>query len=343
MSTSARAAEPAVRDYTPEDLRQAVALLSHAPEVTVLGHVNPDPDAFGSAIALGLALRERGARVRVSFGAPEEVPPSLAVLNSGDLFVPAAAVPASAPLVVTVDCANLDRLATLVDLPAATVAAGGQVLVIDHHLSNTRFGTHNLVDVTAESTTVIVLRLIDELGATLTEPVARAVYAGLLTDTSSFRRARPSTHQIAARLLSAGVDPNATGRALTDTHPFTRLRMLSSVLGRAELEPAAAHGLGLVHTSVRLDDLLGLPAEEAESVIDIVRSSSEAEVAAVLKQAGPRLWTGSLRAVGRIDVNAAASAFGGGGHRFAAGFTAEGALADVQDRLRAALAVAPLV
>jgi phosphoesterase RecJ-like protein len=329
--------------YSPSDLQAAVRLLADAREVTVLGHVNPDPDAFGSAIALGLALRERGARVRVSFGAPEELPASLAVLNASDLFVPASRVPATAALLVTVDCANLDRLATLVDLPAATVAAGGAVLVVDHHLSNTRFGTHNLVDLTAESTTVIVLRLIDELGATLTEPVARAIYAGLLTDTSSFRRARPATHEIAARLLAAGVDPNAVGRALTDTHPFNRLRMLSAVLGRAELEPDAAHGLGLVHTSVHLDDLAGLPAEEAESVIDIVRSSSEAEVAAVLKQIGPARWSGSLRAVGGIDVNAAAASFGGGGHRFAAGFTVDGSLAEVQDRLRAALAAAPLV
>ncbi len=335
--------EPVVDGYTQQDLCQAVELLAAAEEVTVLGHLNPDPDAFGSAIALGLALKERGARVRVSFGAPEELPASLAVLNSGDLFVPASAVPATASLLVTVDCANPDRLAGLADLPRSTVAAGGQVLVIDHHLSNSRFGTHNLVDVAAESTTVIVLRLIDALGATLTEPLARAVYAGLLTDTGSFRRARPSTHEIAARLLAAGVDPSATGRALTDTHPFARLRMLSSVLGRAVLEPEAARGLGLVHTSVQLADLVGLPAEEAESVIDIVRSSSEAEVAAVLKQAGPNRWTGSLRAVGRLDVNSAASAFGGGGHRFAAGFTTEGTLTEVQDRLRAALAAAPLV
>jgi phosphoesterase RecJ-like protein len=330
--------------YTEQELRSAVQLLADARDVTVLGHLNPDPDAFGSMVALGLALRQRGATVRVSFGSPDELPPSLAVLDPGELYVPASVLPSGAPgLLVTVDCASLGRLDGLVDLPAATVAAGGEVLVVDHHMSNTRFGTHQLVDVTAESTTVIILRLIDELGVELTEPIARAVYAGLLTDTSSFRRAKPATHQVAARLIAAGVDPDATGRALIGTHPFGRLRMLAAVFGRAVFDPAAAQGLGVVFTSVLIEDMVGLPAEEAESVIDIVRTSGEAEVAAVLKQVGPTRWTGSLRAVGHLDVNAAATTFGGGGHRFAAGFSAEGTLDEVRDRLFAALAAAPLV
>ncbi len=219
--------------YREQELRSAVELLAGARDVTVLGHLNPDPDAFGSMVALGLALRQRGATVRVSFGSPDALPPSLAVLDPGEIYLPASQLPAEAPgLLVTVDCASLGRLDGLADLPKATVAAGGAVLVVDHHLSNTRFGTHHLVDVSAESTTVIVLRLIDALGVELTEPMARAVYAGLLTDTSSFRRAKPVTHEIAARLIAAGVDPDATGRALIGTHPFARLRMLAAVLGR---------------------------------------------------------------------------------------------------------------
>lgn len=330
--------------YTEQEFKAALALLAGARDVTVLGHLNPDPDAFGSMVALGLALRALGATVRVSFGSPDELPPSLSVIDPGDLYVPASQLPDQAPgLLVTVDCASLGRLDGLVGLPQRTIEAGGPVLVVDHHMSNTRFGTHHLVDVTAESTTVIILRLIDGLGVELTEPIARAVYAGLLTDTSSFRRAKPSTHELAARLIAAGVDPDKTGRALIGTHPFGRLRMLAAVFGRATYDPEAAQGLGVVFTSVLTEDMAGLPAEEAESVIDTVRGSGEAEVAVVLKQAGPASWVGSLRAVGHLDVNAVASVFGGGGHRFAAGFSTEGTLDEVRERLFAALATAPLV
>ena len=90
-------------------------------------------------------------------------------------------------------------------------------------------------------------------------------------------------------------------------------------------------------------DAAGLRPEDVESVINIVRSTREAEVAAVLKEAGPDEWTGSLRAVGRLDVSAAAVALGGGGHRLAAGFTTHGTADEVMARLRAALDAAPLI
>jgi phosphoesterase RecJ-like protein len=115
------------------------------------------------------------------------------------------------------------------------------------------------------------------------------------------------------------------------------------VLRRARLEPAAARGLGLVHTTVRLTDAAQLRSEEVESVIDLVRTASEAEVAAVLKEVGPGRWSVSLRAKQHIDVSAAAIVLGGGGHRLAAGFTAVGAEDEVLAALRTALDTAPLI
>jgi bifunctional oligoribonuclease and PAP phosphatase NrnA len=321
----------------------AAAILADATDVTLFGHINPDADAFGSAIGLALALRDRGATVRVSFGEPNEVPESLRGLDSAGLYVPAADLPPTPSTLVVLDTGSLDRLGPLADRVAATRDAGGDVVVIDHHVSNTHFGTLNIVDDRAEATAALVLRLLDELGTTLTEPVARALYAGLLTDTSSFRRATPNTHRAVARLLDAGVDGQAVARPLLDTHSFGWLGMLARVLARAELDPAAARGLGLVHTSVRSADAAGLRPEDVESVINIVRATEEAEVAAVLKQIGPTTWTGSMRAVGRLNVSAAAVALGGGGHRLAAGFTVQGTESEVLARVKAALAEAPLI
>lgn len=326
-----------------QGLRAAAAVLADARDVTLFGHVNPDADAFGSAIGLGRALADRGAAVRVSFGAPAEVPESLRGLDSAGLFVPFDAVPPVPATLVVLDTGSIDRLGPLADRVAATRDAGGDVVVIDHHVSNTRFGTLNVVDDRSEATASLVLRLLDAMDVRLTEPVARALYAGLLTDTSSFRRATPATHTAAARLLAAGVDGASVARPLLDAHPFGWLGMLSAVLGRAELDPSAAQGLGLVSTTISLADAAGLRAEDVESVINIVRSTREAEVAAVLKQAGPDEWVGSLRAAGRIDVSAAAVALGGGGHRLASGFTAYGSASQVWTRLRAALDTAPLL
>jgi bifunctional oligoribonuclease and PAP phosphatase NrnA len=319
------------------DLRAAAGVLATATDVTLLAHVNPDADALGSALALGLALRRRGTRVRVSFGSPAEVPASLRPLDTEGLLVPADALPPVPGLLVALDTGSKARLGRLAPMVDATMAAGRPVLVVDHHAGNDGFGTHHVIDDRVEATAVLVLALLDELAVPLSADVARCLYAGLMTDTSSFRRATPATHATAARLIEAGVEPSALARELVDTHPFAWLRMLATVLGRARLDADGAGGLGLVHTTVYLSDMDGVGLEEVESVVDIVRTTAEAEVAVVLKETGPNLWSGSLRAVSRVDVRAAAAQLGGGGHRLAAGFTTEGTATEIMTRLRAAL------
>ncbi|MGH3721911.1 MAG: DHH family phosphoesterase [Pseudonocardiaceae bacterium] len=327
------------RERWGRELQTAAALVGSATDVTLVAHVHPDADALGSALALGLALRQRGAAVRVSFGAPARTPESLRGLDVADLIVAPEQVPARPELLVALDTGSRSRLGCLSD----RVDTAGAVLVIDHHATNERFGTHHLVDPGAEATVVLVLELLDALAVRLDEPMARCLYAGLFTDTSGFRRADPGTHLLAARLLAAGVDPDALTRELQDTHPFGWLAVLGSVLSRARLEPAAARGLGLVHTTVLLADLADLRDEEVGGVVDLVRAISEAEVAVVLKELGPDRWSVSLRAKQRLDVSAAAAEFGGGGHRLAAGFATDGTAEAILDALRAALHRAPLM
>lgn len=330
-------------DRISEAVETAASKLATASDVTLFGHVNPDADALGSALALGRALRKRGATARVSFGHPEETPHSLRELDSDGLVVPASEIPAAPPVLVVCDTGSLERLGRLSDRVDETIAAGGDVIVIDHHVANSCYGTVRVVDETAEATVLIVLRLLDQLGVELDLPIARCLYAGLVTDTRSFRYVRADTHRVAARLLEAGVDPDATTRTLMDTHPFGFIDMLASVLGRASLEPDEARGLGFVHATVFREQSEGLQNEDLDGVIDIIRTADEAEVAAVLKEIEPGHWTVSLRADSRIDVGHAAAACGGGGHRLASGFTAQGDEASILEGLRKALAAAPLL
>ncbi|ONI70459.1 phosphoesterase [Actinosynnema sp. ALI-1.44] len=319
------------------DLDSAVELLRTATDVTLLAHVNPDADALGSALALGLALHRRGATVRVSFGSPDTVPETLLPLDYAGLLVPARAVPEVAPLVIALDTGSVARLGELGDRVANTIAAGGNVLVVDHHASNTYYGTHHFVDDTAVATAALVAALLDALEVELDSELATCVYAGIVTDSGSFRRATPETHQLAARLLAAGVDPDKTARELMEEHPFTFLPMLSTVLGRAKLDKAAAGGRGVVYTYVTLEDSANVRPEEIESVVEIVRSAREAEVAVVFKEMQPLSWTVSLRSVSDVDVKDVATALGGGGHRRAAGYSAEGPIEPLIEALLATL------
>jgi bifunctional oligoribonuclease and PAP phosphatase NrnA len=323
----------------PIRLEEAVEMLTAARQVVLLAHVNPDADALGSALALGLALHRRGAEVQVSFGAPERPAESLRDLDVDGLVVSAQEVVAAPEMLVVLDTGSVDRLGPLAD----RAETSGTTLVIDHHVSNSGFGTYYYVDPRAEATAVMVLHLLDAMDAPVDLATARCLYAGLVTDTRNFRAASPDTHAMAARLLVAGVDAEAVTRPLLDTHPFSWLSMLSAVLATARLEVGEARGLGLVHALVERDYVDGGRQEEVESVIDVLRTTAEAEVAVVLKQVGEHRWTANMRSKGGLDVAAAASALGGGGHRVASGFTLDGDAPAILDRVRRALAEAPLL
>jgi bifunctional oligoribonuclease and PAP phosphatase NrnA len=327
---------------TEAEWSRAVKILDGAQAVCLACHVRPDGDALGSMLAVAHALRGRGPRVVASFGdSPFEIPSILRFLPGAELLSPPDHFPGRPPVMVTFDAASPDRLGLL----EPNAAAADELIVLDHHASNTSFGTVNLVDPGAAATAVLACELIDRIGTELSRDIALGLYAGLVTDTGSFRYPTTSArvHQMAARLLGTGIEPGVVARELWDRSPFGFLGLLSAALGRAKLEPATAAGHGLVWTTVTRGDRAGhrLRFEVAESVIDVVRRTDEADVAVVLKEDDDGRWQVSIRSKGAVNVGAACVALGGGGHPLAAGFTADGTPAEVIARLRDTLAAGP--
>lgn len=309
-------------------------LLAGASTLAVICHVHPDADTIGAGLALAMVLRRRGKTVEVSFARPATLPQSLQSLPGGELLVSPDAMRRDVDMVVTVDVSSADRLGELRE----SATAAPELLVIDHHASNQLFGTANFVDPSADSTTMMVAELLDVWGEPIDADVAHCLYAGLATDTGSFRWASARAHRLAARLVDAGVDGAAVIRTVMDTHPFDWLPMLSRVLSQARLLPDAAGGRGLVYAVVDHAEWTAARPEEVESIVDIVRTTAQAEVAAVFKETEPGCWAVSMRAKSAVDVSAVACCFGGGGHRLAAGYTATGGAQNVAAALVAALA-----
>ncbi|WP_299558623.1 bifunctional oligoribonuclease/PAP phosphatase NrnA [uncultured Mycolicibacterium sp.] len=314
------------------DAAAAADLLAGAGTVVIVAHVHPDADTIGAGLGLALVLERLGKPVQVSFAEPAQLPESLRSLPGGHLLVAPRDVRRDADLVVTVDVPSRNRLGALREL----AGPGRRVLVIDHHDSNQLFGTHNFVDPGADSTTMLIADLLDAWDQPIDTAVAHCLYAGLTTDTGSFRWASARAHRLAARLMATGLDNAAISRTLMDTHPFAWLPMLSRVLGSARLEQQAAGGRGLVYAVVPHEEWRNARPEEVESIVDIVRTTAEAEVAAVFKEIEPGHWSVSMRSKA-FDISVIAGGFGGGGHRLAAGYSADGSAADVVAALRTAL------
>jgi phosphoesterase RecJ-like protein len=324
------AAVTAVRDLPPDG------------SVLLICHVNPDGDALGSMLGFGLGLRRLGVRhLQATFpgaaGDRPEVPEPFQALPGLDLLVSDDRASADPDLVVCFDVAAESRLGALVDRLDRTPAS----VVLDHHASNTWFGQIHLVDPSAAATSVVAVQLLDRLGVPLDAEIAECLYVALATDTGSFKfdMTTPAVHELAARLLGTGIRPGEISRRVFDTRPFGAVKLYGEVLGRAELEPAAAGGVGLVWTYATLEDLRRHDQRPyvLEGLIDSVRCAAEADVSCVVKQVADDEWAVSLRSKGAVDVGRVAVALGGGGHRLAAGFTGRGSVAEVMAQIRAQL------
>lgn len=319
---------------------RVLALLDGADEVALACHLNPDGDALGSMLGLGLALRARGVRAVASFGGGD-VPPTYRMLPGLELVVAPENFPPAPAVLVTLDTSSRERLGDL----EPVVDKADEVLIIDHHIRGDDFGTVALVDPRAAATAAVVEELVRRLGVPLTPDIATCLYTGLTTDTGSFKYASttPAVHQLAARLLATGIRHDVISRRIWDTNPVGYLRVLGRALERVQVETDAVGGLGLVWTETTVEDLreTGLLLAEIEGIIDVVRTVDTAEVAVVCKGDVDGTLKVSTRSKGRIDVGAVCEALGGGGHRFAAGLTSYAEVDATIGRIRDALATAP--
>jgi bifunctional oligoribonuclease and PAP phosphatase NrnA len=321
----------------PAEWAALVEALRGSSRTLLLGHISPDADALGSALAVGLALRKAGHDVTVSFGdEPFVVSRALRSLPGQELITPAVKIRGHFDVVVSFDAASVERLGLLEPL----TRSAGVFACLDHHASNQGFAQINIIDVSAPATAVLALELIDRLELPLTRDVAAALYAGLSTDTGSFRfvSTTPDTHRVAARLIETGMEHHLVARAMYDDEDFASVRLLGAGLARATLDSEALGGLGVVWTCITAQErrAAGAGLEQVERVIDQLRITTEAEVAIVLKQGDDLLWRASVRSKGAIDVGAAMMLIAGGGHRYAAGATLDG---DLESATRQVLTV----
>jgi phosphoesterase RecJ-like protein len=309
-------------DVATSDLERVSEELRTRDRFLLTAHEGPDGDALGSLLGLHKVLTQLG-KDSVMFMAAKEFP-----LPVEYRFLPLEEVFHEPPAdmadrtVIFLDCGNVDRV------PVDWLTAGGNdVINIDHHHDNTRFGDINLVEVGASCTAEIVYDLARLLEAKITPEIASALYVGLITDTGKFmyENTNAHTHRVAADLIEAGVDVDDTYRRLYEHVPLEKLRLVSRAL-----DGITSHCDGALAISyITLDDYeaTGAGEEMTEGLIDNLRSIDGVKVAAVIRDLGNRGRAArkvSLRSsAGEVDVSAIARLNGGGGHKRAAGFSTD--------------------
>ena len=313
-------------------LERAATAIDQAALVALACHVTPDGDALGSMLAMHLLCKSQGKPSVASWPEPFVVAPHYAYLPGLDSMTKPADFPKQPAVMVTFDCGSLDRLNEL----AEPARESSELIVVDHHATNDRYGTINLLDSDAAASAVLVYKLAKRLGWPLTRDVAICLYTGIVTDTGRFQYSNtsPEVLEIATELSRFDLPIADMSRQLFEEHRFAYLQLVATVLQRAELDTEHR----FVYAWITAADLerFGVEMDEAEGLIDLVRRTAEADVSCVLKES-PEGTKVSLRSVTDFDVAAVAMRFGGGGHRAAAGFTDLRPVPDVVEAIRAEL------
>ncbi|MBO4365897.1 MAG: DHH family phosphoesterase [Eggerthellaceae bacterium] len=294
--------------------------------MVICGHVSPDGDCVGSALALAWALRSLGKRVTCLLAKDEPIEYGLRFMPGVPEMVPAGAFQGRYRTFISVDVPNADRMG-----PDAKRlhAAAEETITIDHHISNGPMSRVNYADADAPAAAMIVWQLLPLLGVEPDERMATCCYVGLLTDTGRFQYQNTTAEalQMAGEMVAAGVDPAQVAREVYQNRSRPSIALEKRMLSRIEYLCGGKFVLSYLKRSDFVET--GAIKADAEPMIDVIRSIRDVRVACMLREQEGQV-RGSLRAKDETDVSLIANRFGGGGHKAAAGFTFEGSLEDAR-------------
>jgi len=301
---------------------EVAARLRGERRIIIMAHENPDGDAVGCVVALMLMAERIGLPYDAYLPGETPIPAEYCFLPGIDTILRG-----PFPVVVPETTAYIMDCASAARLDQEGLRCAGACLNLDHHPDNNAFGTHNLLDRTAASTTQILYEVFKGGGLPIDAEIGTALYVGLVTDTGRFQYSNttPAAHRMAAGLQELGVDVNAVYRAIYETLPLVKVQLLQRALARLRMRLDGR--LALSWLDARDFSELGADESHTEGIIDSLRTISGVRVAALLRERprnGATEYKGSLRATdGVTDVASIAHLLGGGGHVQAAGFTTD--------------------
>ena len=306
-------------------------LLQDAKAVAITGHVRPDGDCVGACLGLKNALEHLFPSLKAEVFL-EPIPERFLFLK-GASSIHTEPSDQDFDVVFALDCnvaSRLGRHAGLLENAKKTVC-------IDHHISNGPFTDLDYIESEASSASELVCLLIGT--GNLPFASCEALYMGIAHDTGIFQYSCTSsrTMRIAGELMDQGIDyPHIVAKTYYEKTYYQK-----QIMGRALLESVRMLDGKVIFSAIRRKEMDFFCVEPADldGIVSELRSVEGVEVAIFLYETAPSQFKVSLRSAGRVNVNAVASRFGGGGHKLASGCEMQGSVHDVINNLTEWIAV----
>lgn len=292
-----------------------------AHSVLIISHIRPDGDAVGSLLGLGLALQTAGKQVYMVLA--DGVPSSFRQLPGANQVL--RKIPnESFDLVVVVDCSDLQRIGVV-------LGNRGPDLNIDHHVTNLNFARINFVSPEAQATAGLLAENLETWGLTVTEPVAKALLTGLVTDTIGFRTSNvtSNTLRLAAWLMDHGANLAELYHRAIVRRGFEAAQYWGQGLSKIQREGR------IVWTTLTLSDRIAASytGNDDADLVNVISAVDETDIGIIFVEQHNQHVKVSWRAQPGWDVSQLALQFGGGGHPAASGADIAGTLPEVQARV----------
>jgi phosphoesterase RecJ-like protein len=298
-----------------QELEQAAEFILKRDDFLVVSHVQPDGDAISSTAAAGWLLDKLGKSYVMINDGP--IPSRLHVLQKASEIVIAGEDSPKRKFrhIIAVDCADASRMGKA----AQWFEPEYELLNIDHHPTNDRFGQVNLLRFDAAATAEILYQLIEHMGLPLDQEIATALYTGIMTDTGGFRYSSttPQVLEIAARLMATGAPGPVLAERLLERMTLGQMRLLQRGLSR--LTFSEDHRICWLWVTSEDVEESGAANEDLEGLVNYPRNIDGVEVGILFKENGTKSVKVSMRSAGLVNVAEVARHFGGGGHVRAAG------------------------
>ena len=279
--------------------------------IAILPHSNPDGDAIGSSLGLYHAFEFNGIRSVVV--CKEEINRKLQFIPGSEKIKNK--IPVGCDLVVSVDTAVVNRMS----INTQEI----EIITIDHHLSNSGFGTINLVRPEFASTAEVVYEFLIKNNLKINRPCAKALYTAIVSDSRSFitPRVTDKTFSIAGELVKKGADIKETTQNLRYSMGLGEMRLFGEALGSFELIENGRFSICVI--TLEMLEVCGARYSDTEDIADFLLCGVTVEASALIIETGKNRSKCSLRSKNSFSVLEIGKKFGGGGHINAAGFNIE--------------------
>jgi len=285
-------------------MNKIIEHLKKSDRVLIATHVNPDGDAIGSLIAMGLLLDELDKKTLLFNESP--IPAVYSFLPSVNRIQSRIDNVEDYDTAIILDCSDLHRIGDIYhEIEKIPV-----IINLDHHVTNSGFGNFQIVDEDACATTEVIYRLVKEMNVPINCSMAASIYTGILADTGSFRfsNTNHAAFEISLEMMKIGVDPWAVAKYVYGTYSLGRIKVLNLALDSIEI----AHNGKLSIMTVTLDMLeeTKTHSEDLAGFINYARRIQDIKIAALIQeyengQKGPnghKKFHVSLRSDETIDV-----------------------------------------